>query len=209
MNEIPDGSILPDIGRLAWRSALDADGARREVELRAAELSGFERAVLGVVLEVADTGANRTTATPRILPELVGLSRTIAAERGGRDGTSIRADLRRIANAKTLHLLREAGLYEDGEGVQPVWPHAGMLILNTMLGCSFGCVYCFRADEQQEGAEWFLSGRPTQVVDEVTVVDRLSRHPLFVPGVTQIGLHSATTEPFLPQVRESTFALLD
>jgi pyruvate-formate lyase-activating enzyme len=207
--EASGGSALPDISRLARRSALDAVGARRDVELRAAELSDFERAVLGVVLEVADTGANRTTATPGIVPELVGLSRMIATERGERDGSSIRTGLRRIANAKTLHLLREAGLYEDGDGVQPVWPHAGMLILNTMLGCSFGCAYCFRADEQQEGVEWFLSGRPTQVVDEATVVDRLSRHPLFIPGATQIGLHSATTEPFLPQVRESTFALLD
>jgi len=200
--------MIPDISRLAERSVLDTDRVQWEIESRSSDFSEFELAVRDVVLEVADAGVNRTVAAPRIVSELLGLSRTLAATRDAAGG-SIRSALRRTVNAKTLHALREAGLYEDGDGVQPVWPHAGMLILNTMLGCSFGCVYCFRADEQHEGVEWFLNGRPTQVVDEPTVVERLARHPLFVPGATQIGLHSATTEPFLPQVRESTFALLD
>lgn len=200
--------MIPDINRLALHTVSEVDRLRSELELWISDLSAFECSVLRAVLEAADAAVNRTTAAPSVAADLVGLARELAASREA-SGATLSNSLRRTLSAKTLHTLREAGLYEDEDGVQPVWPHAGMLILNTMLGCSFGCAYCFRAEEQQENVEWFLSGRPTQVVSEKTVVDRLADHPLFVPGATQIGLHSATTEPFLPQVRESTFSLLD
>ena len=174
-------------------------------------MSAFQGRVLGAVLTSANSATNRRVPAPTIVADLTRLARDVAAvPRAGRGerrvlGTAVE----RVISAKTLHFLREAGLYQDDDGVQPVWPHAGMLVLNPMLGCSFGCVYCFRADEQRDSVDWFLQGSPTQVIDEETVVDRLGRHPLFVPGRTQLGLHTATTEPFLPQVRASTFRLLE
>lgn len=202
--------MMPDITRLAANAALGRAEMRIALEKRTAGLSPFQNRVLTAVLTSANSATNRRNQAPDIVEDLADLAREVADSlRGGRQRQAMGAALRRVVSARTLHLLREAGLYQDDDGVQPVWPHAGMLVLNPMLGCSFGCAYCFRADEQRDNVDWFLQGSPTKVIDEQTVVDRLGRHPLFVPGRTQIGLHTATTEPFLPQVRESTFRILE
>ncbi|QMU78277.1 hypothetical protein GXW83_23800 [Streptacidiphilus sp. PB12-B1b] len=202
-----------DLERLAERAGLDSGGLLRRFEEDEAALSGQERVVFKAAMEIADKAVNRSATAPTLVARLVELARSVAGDPAARrvrgDGTVLGTGLRRTLSARTLHVLSELGLYEDINSVAPVWPHAGMLILNPMLGCSFGCVYCFRADEQRESVDWFLNGRPTQVIEEEAVIERLERHPLFIPGLTQIGLHTATTEPFLPQVRESTFRLLD
>lgn len=208
---LPDPQTDPPPDRVVSRLATHADVEPAWLFATIAEhrdaLSAPQRAVFDSVLDIASRTVNRTAAAPSVVDELAGLAREIGAGAGPVDPPGPR--LRRVLSARTLHLLRELTLYRDDDGVEPVWPHAGMLILNPILGCSFGCAYCFRADEQQEHVDWFLNGRPTQVIDEPTVVERLGRHPLFVPGVTQLGLHTATTEPFLPQVRQSTFRLLE
>ncbi|MEN3305269.1 MAG: hypothetical protein V7603_1471 [Micromonosporaceae bacterium] len=204
--------MVPNLSRLAKYASIDAAQLQRQFDTSAESLSPRGQAVLSAILEVAEATANTRVPGAAVVPTLLRLVEEIAGQstaRAGEDATTIRAGLRRVVSAKTLHSLRELRLYRDADGVEPVWPHAGMLILNPFLGCSFGCAYCFRADEQQSNVDWFLNGRPTQVVSEETVVEQLARHPLFVPGVTQLGLHTATTEPFLPQVKESTFRLLD
>jgi hypothetical protein len=205
--------MVPAVVRLAKHAGSDADLLRNDFLREAAGLSELERVVLASILEIAERTANAAATAPTLVDDLVALSRDVVADpdqmRMLGERATVDTRLYRVLSARTLHTLREVGLYRDVDGVQPVWPHAGMLILNPILGCNFGCVYCFRADEQRESVEWFLHGRPTQVLSEDVVVERLGRHPLFVPGRTQLGLHTATTEPFLPQVRESTFRLLE
>jgi hypothetical protein len=198
--------MIPDLTRLAKYVSLAPEELRRRFEEHAGTLARSEYLLLEAVVELAETTANLGAPAPELVSVLVDLARREAA-RAPRN--TISANQRRVLSARTLHQLRELGLYRDADGVEPVWPHAGMLILNPVLGCSFGCAYCFRADEQRSSVDWFLNGRPTQVIGDSEVVDRLSRHPFFVPGVTQLGLHTASTEPFLPQVRASTFRLLE
>jgi hypothetical protein len=200
--------MIPDLTRLAKHACLDAEAVRRDAAAHLAALPEPRRPVLSAILEIADRTVNTDALAPAVIPALMAVAREVEAESTSAGGT-VGTRLRRVLSAHTLHSLRELGLYRDSDGVEPVWPHAGMLILNPILGCSFGCVYCFRADEQRESVDWFLNGKPTKVISEETVVDRLARHPLFVPGVTQLGLHTATTEPFLPTVRESTFRILE
>ena len=57
--------------------------------------------------------------------------------------------------------------------------------------------------------EWFLKGMPIEVTTEEEIIDTLVGHPLFFTHTTQLGTHTATTDPFLPQVKESTFRLLE
>jgi hypothetical protein len=203
-----------DLARLAEHASMESRRLRQNLEQQSAELTDHARTILDTVITIAGSAVNHRGSPSRLEAELIALAARTAEERLAarvlrRGGIDAKSPLYRTLSARTLHTLRELGLYKDPNSVEPVWPHAGMLILNPMLGCSFGCAYCFRADEQRESVDWFLNGRPTKVLDEDTVIERLGRHPLFVPGVTQLGLHTATTEPFLPQVRESTFRLLD
>jgi hypothetical protein len=183
-----------------------------ELREQASRLHTASRQLFSRIVDIAERTANQDAANPPITQalaaladEMAGDARVSALAEGDDPGPAVV----RPMSAKTLHVLRELNLYRDRDGVEPVWAHNGMLILNPMLGCSFGCVYCFRANEQLDDPGRFLNGKPTRVISEAEVVDRLTRHPLFVPGVTQLGLHTATTEPFLPQVRDSTFRLLD
>jgi hypothetical protein len=205
--------MLPDVTGLARHTGLNVARLRDDITRQGETLSPLEHQHFTIILEIADRTANATASVPTLVSDLAALARdTVAGPDSSkvireRPGVDVR--LRRELSARTLHALRELRLYRDTDGVEPVWPHAGMLILNPILGCNFGCVYCFRADEQRESVDWFLDGTPTKVISEDAVVERLTRHPLFVPGQTQLGLHTATTEPFLPQVRESTFRLLE
>ncbi|MEU2954600.1 hypothetical protein [Streptomyces xanthochromogenes] len=205
--------MVPDAERLAEHAGLSSEALHQELRAQLADLSAYEQRVLLVAVGIANGGVNVSAEAPGVAEELTSLARVVGALHPphSRSTTKIELSTRahRTLSAKTLHTLRELGLYRDPDGVEPVWPHAGMLILNPILGCNFGCVYCFRADEQRESVDWFLSGRPTKVLEEDLLVDRLARHPLFVPGVTQLGLHTATTDPFLPQVRDSTFRILE
>ena len=89
---------------------------------------------------------------------LARLARSIYRDGPPANTASQEEKLRRVVSAKTLNEMKHMGLYEDPYGVEPVWPHAGMLILNPYLGCNFGCVYCFRSPEQASSTEWFLKG---------------------------------------------------
>lgn len=203
--------MVPELEQLARHGRCSPDHLKNEAARVSATMSARERGLLHEALTLANRTANTDGQPGRIVAALANAVREVASShppRGTADNRPGRT-IRRSLTAKVIHVLREAGLYRDGDGVEPVWAHAGMLILNPILGCSFGCAYCFRADEQTGSVDAFLHGSPTQVIDDDEVVRRLARHPLFVPGKTQLGLHSATTEPFLPQVRASTFGLLD
>jgi len=185
------------VERLARFSGVPAAALREELSALSGGLGSAEAPVLAHAVRTAERAVN-TPGEGSPLPQLADLAR----------GDSSRGD--RAIAARTLSVLRDAGLYRDPYGVEPVWPHAGMLVLNPFLGCSFGCVYCFRAAEQQHaGPESFLNGAPVRVHDDAEVLDRLEAHPLLLRRATRVGLHSATTEPFLPQVKESTFRLLE
>ncbi|PJM98521.1 hypothetical protein CG740_35360 [Streptomyces sp. CB01201] len=205
--------MVPDAERLAEHAGLSSERLHQELRAHLNDLSAYEQRVLAAAIDIANGGVNVSADAPDVADELISLARVVGALHPPQARHTTRTELstrvHRTLSAKTLHTMRELGLYRDPDGVEPVWPHAGMLILNPILGCNFGCVYCFRADEQRESVDWFLSGRPTKVLEEDVLVDRLARHPLFVPGTTQLGLHTATTDPFLPQVRDSTFRILE
>jgi hypothetical protein len=159
------------------------------------------------VLRVAEQSSNRFVEYSPV-SRLARLARSIYRDGPPANTASQEEKLRRVVSAKTLNEMKHMGLYEDLYGVEPVWPHAGMLILNPYLGCNFGCVYCFRSPEQASSTEWFLKGAPIKVTSEEEIVDTLVDHPLFFAHTTQLSTHTATTDPFLPQVKESTFRLL-
>lgn len=116
---------------------------------------------------------------------------------------------KRIIWANTANLLRQHGLYSDNNEISSIWPYNGMIVLNPFLGCSVGCAYCFRPCEMKDDLDWFLHGRPIKVEEEKRLIDGLDEEIFFLKNKTLIGLHTATTEPFLPEVKESTFNLLD
>lgn len=191
--------------RLAALTGVSEPALAAELEALRGGLAPGARPVLDEAVRVAEQTVNASAAGSP-LPALAAVATEIArTPRNGRDPER----RSRIVAARTLTVLGDRGLYSDPYGVEPVWPHAGMLILNPFLGCSFGCVYCFRAAEQHERPDWFLNGMPVRVRDDDEVLGRLATHPLLIPGSTRVGLHCATTEPFLPQVKESTFRLLE
>jgi hypothetical protein len=130
----------------------------------------------------------------------------VASAAGGRARTP--QQRRRVATSGLLAELAEHGIYSDPAQVLGVWAHAGTVVLNPFRGCNFGCVYCFRPPEDAGPGDWFLAGQPVQVHDEAELVDRMLAHPQFVAGTTVIGLHTATTDPFLPATRASTYRML-
>ncbi|PFL57208.1 hypothetical protein COJ27_29855 [Bacillus cereus] len=115
---------------------------------------------------------------------------------------------RRIA-AKTFSWLRKGNIVQTKTDVQTIWSYKGLLVLNPFLGCNYGCVYCFREDVTNGNSDWFLKGQPVRVAEDEELFKSLLQHELFIKDETIIALHSATTEPFLPSVKSSTFKLIE
>jgi DNA repair photolyase len=78
------------------------------------------------------------------------------------------------------------------------------LSLNHIQGCPLDCAYCIRHtyglwDQRQ----------PRALMTDAEAVERLVKHRYFVPHVTPIQLFNRATDPFLPNVRPHTFAVLE
>jgi DNA repair photolyase len=78
------------------------------------------------------------------------------------------------------------------------------LSLNHIQGCPLACAYCIRHtyglwDQDQ----------PRALMTDDQAVAELVNHRYFQPHVTPIQLFNRATEPFLPNVRPHTFAVLE
>lgn len=75
--------------------------------------------------------------------------------------------------------------------------------VNSYVGCSVNCAYCFLAPIR------IVPMRPLRVMGEEALVQAVLLDPLFVPGRTILSLNNRT-DPFVePQVKESTFRLIE
>lgn len=78
------------------------------------------------------------------------------------------------------------------------------LSLNHIQGCPLDCAYCIRHtyglwDQRQ----------PQALLSDEEAVEQLTAHRYFTPHVTPLQLFNRATDPFLPQVRKHTFAVVD
>lgn len=78
------------------------------------------------------------------------------------------------------------------------------LSLNHVQGCPLGCAYCIRHiyglwDQRQ----------PRALMSDAEAVNELVGHRYFQPHVTPVQVFNRATDPFLPNVRPHTFAVLE
>jgi DNA repair photolyase len=78
------------------------------------------------------------------------------------------------------------------------------LSLNHIQGCPLDCAYCIRHtyglwDQRQ----------PRALMSDAEAVDQLVNHRYFQAHVTPLQLFNRATDPFLPMVRQHTFAVLE
>jgi DNA repair photolyase len=78
------------------------------------------------------------------------------------------------------------------------------LSLNHIQGCPLDCVYCIRHtyglwDQRQ----------PRALMSDAEAVEQLIGHRYFTAHVTPLQLFNRATDPFLPQVKDHTFAVLE
>jgi DNA repair photolyase len=78
------------------------------------------------------------------------------------------------------------------------------LSLNHIQGCPLDCAYCIRHtyglwDQRQ----------PRALMSDADAAELLVSHRYFVPHVTPLQLLNRATDPFLPQVKNHTFAVLE
>lgn len=78
------------------------------------------------------------------------------------------------------------------------------LSLNHIQGCPLGCAYCVRHtyglwDQRQ----------PWALMSDADAVNELVSHRYFQAHVTPVQVFNRATDPFLPQVRPHTFAVLE
>lgn len=78
------------------------------------------------------------------------------------------------------------------------------LSLNHIQGCPLGCAYCIRHtyglwDQRQ----------PRALMTDADAVNQLVGHRYFQPHVTPVQVFNRATDPFLPEVRQHTFAVLE
>ncbi|HEX9353212.1 MAG TPA: hypothetical protein VF933_05280, partial [Streptosporangiaceae bacterium] len=77
------------------------------------------------------------------------------------------------------------------------------LSLNHIQGCPLDCAYCIRHtyglwDQRQ----------PRALLRDGEAVEQLVGHRYFTPHVTPLQLFNRATDPFLPQVKQHTFAVV-
>jgi DNA repair photolyase len=78
------------------------------------------------------------------------------------------------------------------------------LSLNHIQGCPLDCAYCIRHtyglwDQRQ----------PRALMTDAEAVEELVNHRYFQPHVTPLQLFNRATDPFLPNVRPHTFAVME
>ena len=78
------------------------------------------------------------------------------------------------------------------------------LSLNHIQGCPLDCAYCIRHtyglwDQRQ----------PRALMTDAEAVEELVNHRYFQPHVTPVQVFNRATDPFLPNVRPRTFAVLE
>jgi DNA repair photolyase len=78
------------------------------------------------------------------------------------------------------------------------------LSLNHIQGCTLDCAYCIRHtyglwDQRQ----------PRALMSDADAVNELVGHRYFQPHVTPVQVFNRATDPFLPNVRPHTFAVLE
>lgn len=78
------------------------------------------------------------------------------------------------------------------------------LSLNHIQGCPLDCAYCIR----HTYGLWDQRV-PRALMPDAEAVEELVNHRYFQPHVTPIQLFNRATDPFLPQVRPHTFAVLE
>src|ERR1700733_1028435 len=78
------------------------------------------------------------------------------------------------------------------------------LSLNHIQGCPLDCAYCIR----HTYGLWDTR-QPRAIMSDADAVAELVGHRYFQPHVTPIQLFNRATDPFLPNVRPHTFAVLE
>jgi DNA repair photolyase len=78
------------------------------------------------------------------------------------------------------------------------------LSLNHIQGCPLDCAYCIR----HTYGLWDQR-RPRALLSDAEAVERLVSHRYFQPHVTPLQVFNRATDPFLPDVRPHTFAVLE
>ncbi len=77
------------------------------------------------------------------------------------------------------------------------------LSLNSIAGCPVGCKYCFLSPLGISPA------KPTKIIEESELVNKLLNSPYFIPGETILSLNNRTEPFFNGFTKESTFKILD
>jgi DNA repair photolyase len=78
------------------------------------------------------------------------------------------------------------------------------LSLNHIQGCPLDCAYCIRHTYGLWDAR-----QPRALMSDAEAVAELVEHRYFQPHITPIQLFNRATDPFLPNVRQHTFAVLE
>ncbi|NRQ30674.1 radical SAM protein [Nonomuraea sp. NN258] len=78
------------------------------------------------------------------------------------------------------------------------------LSLNHVQGCPLGCAYCIRHTYGLWDAR-----RPQALLTDAEAVEQLVTHRYFRPHDTPVQVFNRATDPFLPDVRDHLFAVLE
>lgn len=78
------------------------------------------------------------------------------------------------------------------------------LSLNHIQGCPLDCAYCIR----HTYGVWDMR-QPRALMPDADAVRALVEHPYFQPHLTPIQVFNRATDPFLPKVKQHTFAVLE
>lgn len=78
------------------------------------------------------------------------------------------------------------------------------LSLNHIQGCPLDCAYCIR----HTYGLWY-ERQPRALMSDADAVNELVSHRYFQPHVTPVQVFNRATDPFLPNVRTHTFAVLE